>query len=321
MEIGDAVAAQEPGHWDRLIEHLQAYRASVGNPSYAELAERLSRVRQEAGADAYAARIARSTVYDALRPGRPRANVPLLREVGLALGVPAADIDGWIRSCDKPVSPFTLSPVDRPVDEPADPPTSRQALLLIVACIGLNHLGLRIVDWLSLPIYLDMFGTAIAAIALGPWRGAAVGVASNTLGVLSSGWVALPFGLVNLVGGLVWGYGVRRWGFGRSLPRYFVLNVLVAVACSATAVPILVAVYGDRLRVGHDAITNLIQEHIHQYWLALPVSNLMTSTMDKVTGGFLALVVITALPAAFRAAFPLAMGLARLSSHGDGTTP
>ncbi len=103
----------------------------------------------------------------------------------------------------------------------------RRALLLLVVCVVVNLLGRSLVELLHLPVHLDMVGTAIAALALGPWRGAAVGLATNLLGVAESGPVSVPFALVNVAGALVWGYGARRWGLGRSLPRFLGLNVLV----------------------------------------------------------------------------------------------
>lgn len=94
---------------------------------------------------------------------------------------------------------------------------------------------------------------------------------------------------------------------GKTLPRFFGLNVLVALVCSVVAVPILAFVIGDTLRAGHDSITELIGDTVSAYWVALPFSNLMTSTWDKLISGFVALVVVSALPMALRRDVPLVM--------------
>lgn len=278
--------------WDRLVAELQAQRERVGNPSYAEIAERIQQDRIGRGAPDYAARVARSTVYDAFRVGRRRVNVALVKEIGHALGAAPEDVQRWIDDRRGPQTPVVNA-------APEPTPDLKHVLLLMGACLALNMVGREFVDFFQFPVYLDMVGTAVAALALGPWRGAAVGATTNIVGVIGSGWISLPFALVNVVGALVWGYGVRRWNMGRTLPRFFALNVINALACSLVAVPIIVIFLGDQLRVGHDVITQLVGETIDTLVVAVGFSNILTSTADKLLSGFVALVVITALPAAF----------------------
>ena len=128
-----------------------------------------------------------------------------------------------------------------------------------------------------------MTGTAIAAMALGPCWGALVGGVTNLLGVASSGPASLPFGLVNVAGALVWGYGVRRFGLGRTLPRFFSLNLLVALVCSAVAVPILLLLFSGSTGHGQDGIGATILE----------------------LSGFVALVAIASHPLSLRSRTPL----------------
>lgn len=129
-------------------------------------------------------------------------------------------------------------------------------------------LGREFVDFFQLPFYLDMTGTAIAANALGPWRAAGVGMATNVIGVIGSAWISLSFALVNIVGAFMWGDGVRRWGRGRTLPRFFTLNVLTALACSVVAVPIIGVSLDHDLRVGHDVITQLMDDSFDTFMIA-----------------------------------------------------
>ena len=80
---------------------------------------------------------------------------------------------------------------------------------VIPVTVALNIVGGIIASALRLPVYLDMIGTAVAAIVLGPWWGALVGLLTNSGSALISGPTSLPFALVNIVGALIWGYGVR----------------------------------------------------------------------------------------------------------------
>lgn len=289
-----------PGRWDHLVGEMRAVRERAGDPSYAVLAQRVVDARIAAGADEHAARIARSSVHDAFRLGRSRINVGLVRELVTAMGEDPAVVDGWLAGPVDDVDPVP----DPPAPEPAvvEPPEAsrRSVLALLVACVALNLLGRVFVDSFGLPIYLDMVGTAIAAIAVGPWRGAAVGATTNVVGIVGSGLLSLPFALVNVVGALVWGYGVRRFGLGRTLARFFRLCVATAAACTAFAVPILLVKLGDDVRHGHDAVTVLVRDVVGSGLHTVALSNLLTSVADKLISGFVALVAISALPASLR---------------------
>ncbi|WP_084678486.1 ECF transporter S component [Actinopolymorpha alba] len=169
-------------------------------------------------------------------------------------------------------------------------------ITLVPVCAALNIVGSYIHKALNLPVYLDMIGTAIAAMVLGPWWGALVGVITNTGSAFLSGPQLLPFALVNITGALLWGYGVRAWKLGSSFPRFFLLNLIVALACTLVAAPIIVLVFGGATGVASDALTASFVAMGNQLFVAVFSSNILTSLADKIIGGFLALAVIEALP-------------------------
>lgn len=307
MSAGEQERMTTSGRFDPLIDHLHLLRLQAGQPSYADLARTLAERRVADGADAHAARIAKSTLHDAFRHGRARINVGLTREIAAALGGDAAELERILLACEQrpTASAQRHDPAPVGADVASPGPSTRDTLLLALACIAVNLVGREFVDFFRFPIYLDMIGTAVAAIVLGPWRGAGVGLATNVLGIIGSGWISLPFALVNMAGALVWGYGVRRMRLGLSLPRFFALNLLTALVCTSVAVPVIVVFLGDYLRVGHDAITQLVQDSIDTFVVAVGFSNILTSTADKLISGFLALVVVSALPAAFRRGYDL----------------
>ncbi len=167
---------------------------------------------------------------------------------------------------------------------------------LIPVCVALNIVGGYIATALRLPVYLDMIGTAISAIVLGPWWGALVGVLTNGGSALISGPVSLPFAIVNIVGALIWGYGVRSWKLGRTVPRFFLLNMIVAVCCTIVAAPIIVMVFGGATGNGADALTGTFLAVGQNLVTSVFSANILTSLADKIIGGFVALAIIEALP-------------------------
>jgi energy-coupling factor transport system substrate-specific component len=167
---------------------------------------------------------------------------------------------------------------------------------LVPLAAALNIVGGMINEALKLPTFLDMIGTCVAAIVLGPWWGALVGIITNIGGSFITGPINIPFALANVAGALVWGYGVRSWGLGASLPRYFLLNILVALAVSAVAAPIVVFVFGGATGHSSDALTAAFAQAGNDLVTSVFASNIIVTLADKIIAGFIALAIIEALP-------------------------
>lgn len=169
---------------------------------------------------------------------------------------------------------------------------------LVPVAAALNIVGGTINNALKLPTFLDMIGTAVAAIVLGPWWGALVGVITNVGGSFINGPIGVPFALANVAGALIWGYGVRSWGLGGSTIKFFGLNVLVALVVSAVAAPIVIFVFGGATGHSSDAITAAFAQAGQDLITAVFASNIIVSLADKIIAGFVALSIIAALPEA-----------------------
>ncbi len=312
---------------DKIAADLRVLRDNAGQISYGEIATRIAVRRQAAGARPAAAQIARSTVHEMFIPGRRRMNASLLAEIVQALGESRETAQEWFHRCvavqQQPnraaVSARTGASTRRIVDSESEdpaagyllPPPKRSAALseafpfplsdprpypriviafILVACVGLNYFGNTLNSKFQLPFFLDMIGTATAAIALGPWYGALVGLTTNSLAAIGADPISLPFALVNVAGALVWGYGVRAWRMKRPWWRFMLLNLIVALVCTMVAVPINVLVFGG-VAEGH-AAANLVAVLVTSgegLWQSVFSVNISISVVDKIFSGYFGL--------------------------------
>lgn len=167
---------------------------------------------------------------------------------------------------------------------------------LVPVAAALNIVGGQINTILHLPTFLDMIGTAVVAIVLGPWWGALVGVITNVVASFISGPIGLPFALCNVVGALIWGYAIR-WGLGKKYWSFFLVNIVVAFFVSLVAVPIYVFIFGGATGHFSDMMTAAFLAMGQNLFVSVFSSNILVSLADKIISGFVALAIIEALPA------------------------
>lgn len=302
MHSSESSPQEQAESFDRIVHDLRALREQAGPVPYAELVRRITDQRLSRGVSQVAAIPARSTVYYAFKTGRNRMDTALLREIVIALGESEEDADGWAQRCSK--AHRNHAPIPAPVSPivQATAPMRLSGVKLLLFLFGLvvfNHAC----HWflaasLDLPVYLDMIGTAVASIALGPWYGVAVAIATGLTGPIFEEGI-LAFTLVNITGALVWGYGVHKFGLGRDILRFFFLNLLVATACSLVAAPILVVLRGGAYgTIGR--IAESLQEAGMPFIMATFTSNISASILDKLLTGFIALAIFAALHSKMR---------------------
>ena len=179
------------------------------------------------------------------------------------------------------------------------PRKRRLPLTYVVAVIpvaaALNIVGGYINPVLRLPIFLDMIGTMVTAVILGPWWGALVGAITNIVNSFISGPISLPFAVVNVAGGLVWGYA-NMWGWMKKTWSFFLVNVLVATVSSIFAVPIYVFIFGGATGHFADVMTAAFLAMGQNLLVSVFSSNILVSLADKIISGFVGLAIIEALP-------------------------
>lgn len=277
----------ETGPYDDVVLRLQELRRGAGDPSFAEMARLVAQVRVARGVSREAALPARTTVYDAFRLGRRRLDRDLVADLTAALEAEVARLE--------PTA--IVAPDVEPASEDPDVPgaTWRQRTLLVLVCTVINLLGLVLIDGLGIPIWLDMIGTAIVAITLGPWWGVGVALSSSLLDGLITGHHGYWFTPVTAAGALVWGYGVRTFKMARTAGRFFALNLVVALVSTALAAPITWLVFDGYPPHDSSRVTELLVGHLPWLLLAVLVSNLIFSMLDKLVSGFVALAAMDAL--------------------------
>ena len=334
----------------RVVDALQALRFEAGGPSYAEIAMRISRLRADRTDGGPTASVARSTVYDMFRPDRKRLDGDLVADIVRALGGTEEDAALWRRRCadenaanrvasarSRAMPPqdatATQKPEPTPKPEPRPAPAARprrgivlqrpvMLVLALLALSALNVVGGQLVLWFDLPMFLDMIGTAVAAIVLGPWYGVAVAILTQLMGAAAhSNTIGLPFTAVGVAGALRWGYGVRSWGLGRTTMRFFALCVLVAVTSTLMAAPITVLVYGGfSEHIAADTLTARLLAVGDSLGAAVFSANLVSSLLDKLISGFIALTISSAIVRRLSGG-PSALGHVRLLTDDGRGTP
>ncbi len=91
--------------------------------------------------------------------------------------------------------------------------------VIVAAGVLLNYVGLTLSRHLESILFLDMTGTALVAILLGPWWGAIVALLSNSIvnwllfPEAGADVVIFPWSLVNMAGALFWGMLARQASF------------------------------------------------------------------------------------------------------------
>lgn len=281
---------------DTIAADLQAMRLAAGT-SYRALAVAVSDAREAAGQHPAAAQIAHSTIADAFRTGRSRINASLVGEIVAVLG---GDAEQWRARCVQAMSIHVEVPVTEPAaKQPATqtdaipaPNAARNVLIVVLAALFLNAVGKFFNPLLGDVIFLDMIGTATAALLLGPWVAAIVGVLFIAFELLKGNVGDALFAITMVTAAIVWGSGAR-FGYARTIPRWLGVSVIVALTTSLVAVPITMLYFGGRPGRGFDQIfaTYVAQD---DPWFGTAFINVAVSLADKLIVGVIALLLARA---------------------------
>lgn len=173
-----------------------------------------------------------------------------------------------------------------PTASPA-PARLPRILLVILGCVALDVLGILVARVTGLPLYLDMVGVGAAAMVLGPWWGVAAAVGTHVAALAINPVSSLLMLPVSITGALVWGYGVRWFRTRASVRRQAGLHLLVGVACSLVATPILAMYFHGFAGLPTGLLHNVLVQPWQPVLISTFIANLSTSVPDKLISGLL----------------------------------
>lgn len=113
----------------------------------------------------------------------------------------------------------------------------------VLPAIALNLLTHAAADQFVLPLHLDAVGTIVAGVMLGPYLGAATGIASSLLFALVNP-TALAFVSIEAFIGMVSGILAQMGGF-RNVFFAGISGLFVGIPCAILSAPLNLVAYGD----------------------------------------------------------------------------
>src|SRR5258707_1162484 len=108
---------------------------------------------------------------------------------------------------------------------------------------------------LKLPIFLDSIGTILAAVLLGPWRAALVGIFSFLIAAAIINPVYVWFSGTQAIIAFVMYLAARYLAVFRSLVRAIPTGLALGVVTGIASAPVIVFVFGGVAGSGRDLIT------------------------------------------------------------------
>lgn len=113
---------------------------------------------------------------------------------------------------------------------------SYEISIFVIGCILINCIGKWMAETLQLPLWMDSFGTVLAAYVLGPICGAFIGAAVNIIyGFHSS--LSIVYALTNVALGVLVGICAKK-GFFENLFKTLSLSFLVTMISVMVSVPL-----------------------------------------------------------------------------------
>jgi energy-coupling factor transport system substrate-specific component len=184
---------------------------------------------------------------------------------------------------------------------PSRAPKATVALItgMVIGGTVINLVGGTLVKVLNLPLFLDMIGTFMVSVALGPWWGSLSGIVTNVLLGLIKDPTWVPFALVQIGGALIAGFTAYA-GWWRKWYTILVVGIAEDIWISLSGALIAVYVFGgfgggvyDILTAGFLAFTkNLFASAF--YW------RIIVNIPDKLIGCYVAWLILLRLPTRFK---------------------
>ncbi|WP_282859659.1 hypothetical protein [Pseudoclavibacter helvolus] len=275
---------------DSVVADLRRLRAASGGVAFAEIALRIQENRRcEDGPDAPSGP-GRTTIYDAFRPGRARLDSRLIGEIVEALGVPEESVPRWVERASAALPSSANFALDDAAPTPAlasgdDIESVESEPDQRVAATGRQPDGraqIELMEFSEPPEHVDehpkgtkrpfSWGLVLGVMALS--------ILINLFGHYIVAAFRLPL-FFDMIGTAITDIAIGPWA-----------GVIVAVCCSAVAVPIILLMFHGGTGHAAENVVWTLQMLGQPQSLAVLSSNLVASVADKLICGFVALAAI-----------------------------
>lgn len=172
----------------------------------------------------------------------------------------------------------------------------------IALCVALNAGLGALVQALRLPVYLDLTGTVLASVLMGP----VVGVATAVVGQLILTFLTSPntFAYVGTAIAIALvAVGLRRFGYLAKLLPTVLGGVILGLVSAVLSAPVTTYLFGGVSFVGADAVTAFFTVMGRSLSESVLLGGLATDPIDKIALSLLCFGAVRALPSRVRARF------------------
>ncbi len=181
---------------------------------------------------------------------------------------------------------------------------SPRLFALIPAAVAINLVIGRIVNELSLPVYLDTLGTMLVAVLAGLPGGLLVGTISQLLSGMLSGYQWLAFTPLQWLVALLAVAAARSGGF-RGSWRTACWGIGAGLVCGAVSSVISYLLFRGVTAGGVTAVSTLLRSLGAPLSVAVTAASLATDVLDKTAAFLVVGALLRALPRRILGRFPL----------------
>lgn len=153
--------------------------------------------------------------------------------------------------------------------------------LFLIVCVLLNLAGGKLATALQLPVWMDSFGTVLAAYALGPVCGGAIGLVHNIIMQVTTQF-GLAYALVNMAIGIIIGIAARRKYFEDFLSTFIVGGYLTGAAFTMSSILNFVVTDGTTGNMWGDGVISYLSDNHVPYVLSCIAGEFYVDFLDKV---------------------------------------
>jgi energy-coupling factor transport system substrate-specific component len=178
------------------------------------------------------------------------------------------------------------------------------SLILIPIGIAINVIAGTIAGQLKLPIFMDSIGTIVVAAIMGPLVGGVTGLLTNVvLGMMGGDVLGMAFGLCSLASGVIIGFMVK-YGYFKNWIHLVVATILVTLANSIIAAPLVVFLYGGVSGAGVDFLVAGFLAAGKDIFSSAFFSRIPVNLVDKGIAIIIAFIILRKLPESMKTLIP-----------------